>query len=114
MYCSGCGTALAEDATACVKCGRTARGPDALAVKQPTSIRRTNEKYRALRIVARINSVVGYVLVAVGILGLLDTLPSGSIAGALPSAAFGLAGLAWIAGAELIALLIDIEANTRR
>ena len=76
-------------------------------------------KYPALRIIANVNRVVGAILILVGCLGLigvLDSRDSTGFAGAIGvlwSVVFGLAGTAWLAGAELIYVLIDIEATTR-
>ena len=77
------------------------------------------KKYWALRIIANVNRVIGAILIVVGCLGVysaLDSSASIGVAGTfsvLWSLAFGLAGTAWLAGAELIYVLIDVEANTR-
>lgn len=78
------------------------------------------QKYPALRIIAAINVATGILIVIIGALGLAISLTGGGasmflgVLGFMWSAVFFTAGLAWVAGSELIYVLIDIEANTRR
>ena len=71
-------------------------------------------KYSALRAIILINQIIALLFVTAGILATLLAGATGDGFGALAFLITGaLAGLAMIASAQLIQVLIDIEANTR-
>lgn len=77
-----------------------------------------HEKYWALRLMATINAVIGWILIVFGIatagIGAAGG-PNGATGGIGIAAGLGCAllGTAWVAGSQLIYVLIDIEKNTR-
>jgi hypothetical protein len=72
----------------------------------------TGETYWALRLMATINSAIGWILIALGVF-VATTGGVGGVVGIAGGLGVALVGTAWVAGSQLITVLIDIEKNTR-
>jgi hypothetical protein len=74
-----------------------------------------NSNYQALRLISKLNTIVGWISIAIGVIVAIIAFASGQIGpGLLSLIGATFVGLVLIASGEIIILLIDIEDNTRK